>query len=75
MKNYACPLQENVLKNEKVKTMFPLQKVIHGMKKRKSRKFQNVKTCTNRYKKSAIPYMAKLLNDEYQEKISILKDY
>ena len=74
-KNLCLSFAKKCIKNEKVKNMFPLRKVIHGMKKRKSRKFQNVKTCTNRYKKSAIPYMAKLLNDEYQEKISILKDY
>ena len=61
--------------NEKVKNMFPLLKVIHGMKKRKHRKFQNVRTNTTRYKKSSIPYMVKLLNDEEEEKCSILKDY
>jgi hypothetical protein len=63
------------IKNEKVKNMFPLRKVIHGMKKRKHRKFQNVRTNTTRYKKSSIPYMVKLLNDEEEEKCSILKDY
>ena len=63
------------IKNEKVKNMFPLRKVIHGMKKRKHRKFQNVRTNTTRYKQSAIPYMVKLLNDEDEEKCSILKDY
>ena len=33
-----------------------IRSVIHVMKKRKSRKFQNVKINTTRYKKSAIPY-------------------
>ena len=63
------------IKNKKVKDMFPLRKVIHGMRKRKSRRFQNVKAHTNRYKKSAIPYMTKLLNDEYEEKCSIMKNW
>ena len=63
------------IKNEKVKDMFPLRKAIHGMKKRKSRRFQIVKAHTNRYKKSAMPYMTKLLNDEYEEKCSIMKNW
>ena len=62
-------------KNEKVKNMFPLRKVIHRMKKRNSKKFQNIKTNTSRYKKSAIPYMVNLLNDENTEKCLVLKNY
>ena len=52
------------LKNEKVKDLFPLNQTKHKMEKRKTTKFKTFKARTNRYKKSALPYMRKLLNDE-----------
>ena len=44
------------------------------MKKRKQRKFQTKKHNTNRYKKSALPYMRKLLNIENAKKNQILEN-
>ena len=52
------------LKLEKFKNLFPLNKKLHNMSKRKGRKFFQVKTNTERYMKSSIPYMQKLLNKE-----------
>ena len=62
----------NCLKNEKVKDMFPLHKSKHQMKKRKVKKFEMKTSYTKRYNKSALPYMRKLLNDDYEEQYSIL---
>ena len=50
------------LKNEKVKDMFPMKKNEHSMKKRKSEKFQVKRVKTERYRRSALPYMVNLLN-------------
>ena len=38
------------------------------MKKRTPRMFENIKAKTKRYKKSSVPYMTKLLNDEQKKK-------
>ena len=51
--------------------MFPLNKKLHNMSKRKGRKFFQVKANTERYMKSSIPYMQKLLNKE-DESLNIL---
>ena len=56
------------LENEKVKSFFPRLKPNHQMKKRKQKKFKVNKTNTVRYKKSAIPYMQNLLNNESDKK-------
>ena len=61
------------LSNEKVSKMFPTKINTHPMKKRKMKKYKENKTRTERYRKSAIPYMQRLLNEEYERKISILK--
>ena len=55
---------KNCLKNEKVKNFFPKSETKHCMKKRKQRKFKINQVKTQRYKKSAIPYMQSLLNKE-----------
>ena len=73
-KNFAYHSQKKCVKHEKVKDMFPLRKVEHQMKKRKNRKYQNTRTNTNRYKKSTIPYMTNLLNDDYAAQCSILQN-
>ena len=65
---------KNCLKNEKMKHMFPLKKTKHIMKKRYERKFQTRRIKTSRLKKSAIPYMTKLLNDEHRKKTEILRN-
>ena len=64
---------KNSLKSEKVKNMFPLKKSKHGMKLRKPKKFKTNKENTKRLKKSALPYMRKLLNDENDKKQKIIK--
>ena len=46
--------------------MFPRAKNKHKMKKRKQEMFNVIKTKTERYKRSAIPYMTNLLN-KYEE--------
>ena len=66
---------QNCLKNEKVRNFFPKKKSIHHMKKRKGQKFVMNKTNTRRYKRSAIPYMQNLLNNEEERKQNILKGF
>ena len=50
------------LKNDKVKSMFPIKRQMHNMKLRTKKKYEMDKKRTERYEKSAIPYMRKLLN-------------
>ena len=57
-----------------MKNLFPLNKTKHCMKKRKQQKCQTKKHNTNRYKKSALPYMRKLLNIENAKKNQILEN-
>ena len=58
--NFCLKFAQKCLKNDKVKNMFPLK--LNQMKKRKSEKFKVKFSKTKRYRKSAIPYMVKLLN-------------
>ena len=53
--------------------MFPKKKNNHHMKKRNQQKYKINLAKTKRYKKSAIPFMADLLNKEDREKIMMLK--
>ena len=60
------------LKNEKLKDMFPRTQSYHKMDKRyKDTKYVVKKTMTERFKKSAIPNMQRLLNKEEKEKAEI----
>ena len=60
------------VQHEKLKHWFPLNNLKgRNMKTRKSEKFKVLKGSTDRYKKSAIPYMRRLLNDDYLKKLSI----
>ena len=60
------------VQHEKLKHWFPLNNLKgRNMKTRKSEKFKVLKGSTDRYKKSAIPYMRRLLNDDYLKKSSI----
>jgi hypothetical protein len=65
---------KNCLKNEKMQKLFPLKKTKHSMKKRRQQKYLTKKYNTNRYKKSALPYMRNLLNIENTKKNVILKN-
>ena len=53
--------------NEKVQNMFPKKQNEHKMEKRKQRKYKTNLARTKRYRKSAIPYMAGLLNHDNEE--------
>ena len=58
------------LMNEKVRKIFPKNTSKHKMKKRKTKPFKQSKINTERYKKSAIPYMRRLLNKDEEIKRS-----
>ena len=45
-----------------------MNKTKHCMKKEEKQKYQTKEQNTNRYKKSALPYMRKLLNNENEKK-------
>ena len=55
-------------------SMFPLNHKKHEMKIRKPRKYKTYKQNTKRLKKSALPYMRKLLNDKNEKNQIILKN-
>ena len=59
------------LRNEKLKSMFPLRKINHKMEKRNMEKFKNLKANTKRYEKSAVPYMRRKSNKEWKKLKSI----
>ena len=59
--------------NEKMKSMFPKNIRKHGMKTRKTRKFKVNFARTKRYKNSAIPYMANLLNKDDERKEEFIR--
>ena len=65
---------KKVLGNEKVANIFPIKKHNHKMKKRKVQKFKVNKGRTTTYRKSTIPFVQKLLNDEFEKKRQILKN-
>ena len=54
------------LKNEKVKNMFPINEQKYRIETRKRNKFKIFKSNTNRYDKSAVPYMRRILNEDWQ---------
>ena len=57
-------LAKNCLVNEKVRNMFPRKENKHQLKKINTKKYRVYSEKTKRYKKSAIPFMAGLLNKE-----------
>ena len=71
--NLCINFAKKCLKTDKVRKWFPLENSNHKMKTRNKEKFKIYKQNTKRYQKSAIPYMRKLLNHEYQEKRKIMK--
>ena len=58
---------------DKLKSMFPKKRNLHCMPKRYCQKFIVRDTWTERHKKSAIPFMQNLLNNEDKKKKDILK--
>ena len=55
------------LKTPKTKEMFPENKQIHQMGKRKPEKYEVQKTNTERLRQSAVVYMQRLLNENAQK--------
>ena len=62
------------LKNEKVKNLFPLNITKNQIKTRGRKKYLEKKINTERYRKSAIPYMKDLLNKEESKKRKMAND-
>ena len=58
---------KNSTKNDKTDKFFPLKNKKHKMKKRINEKFLVKFAKTERFKKSSIPYMQRLLNKNNQE--------
>ena len=61
------------LKHEKLKELFPKHQRMHNMEKRNCEKFIVKKAMTERYKKSAIVSMQRLLNQSEKEKRDIMR--
>ena len=72
-KNLCIKFAKQCLKNEKLKNMFPRNRKGHSMEKRSGEKFTVNKAFTERYKRSAIPSMQRLLNSSEKDKIEIFK--
>ena len=66
-------IAKNCLKNDKMKQIFPLTNKKHLMNTRLKEKFKVNKANTERYRKSAIPYMQNLLNTESKMIAKVLK--
>ena len=64
---FICEFAKNCLKNEKVKTMFPIRKLNHCMEIRKMSKYEMIKANTKRYEQSANSYMRRILNNDWKE--------
>ena len=58
---------------EKLKSMFPKKQNLHNMLKRYEQKFVIRDAWTERHRRSSIPFMQKLLNNEDKERKNILK--
>ena len=63
---------ENIAKHDRMKKLFPLASNNHKMKKRSAEKFKVHFAHTNRYRKSAIPFMHDLLNKDAKKIQKIL---
>ena len=70
---YVLKFAQQCLRNEKLKDMFPRSQSDHAMRKRYAEKFVVTKALTERFRKSAIPNMQRLLNKNAKEKKEIYK--
>ena len=71
-RHYLClKFAKQCIKNEKLKKMFPKNQNKHRMEKRSGEKFLVNKAFTERYRRSAIPNMQRLLNNSEKEKMEI----
>ena len=71
--NLCLKFAKQCLRNGKLKTMFPKSQTRHEMEKRSGEKYIVNKAFTERYRRSAIPNMQRLLNNSEREKIKIFK--
>ena len=72
-REFSClKFEKNCLNNEKVKDIFPKSIKIHKMKTRNRELFKVKFSKTKRYKKSAIPYMINLLNNNDKKILKII---
>ena len=62
---------KNCLKHEKLKKLFPIATKSHKMDTRSKEKFKVNHARSERYRKSSIPYMQNLLNQE-AKKVSLI---
>ena len=72
-KNLCLKFAKQCIKNEKLRNMFPKNQSNHRMEMRSGEKFVVKKAMTERYKRSAIPSMQRLLNESEKEKLEIFK--
>ncbi len=61
------------LRHEKLKSMFPKKVENHPMEKRDCQKFVVTKAMTERYRRSSIPSMQRLLNKSEKERNEMMK--
>ena len=64
---------KKALRLEQFKKMFPVQKNLHGMVKRNTKKYKENLARTERYKRSSIPSMQRLLNKHEKKLNGIFK--
>ena len=69
----ALKFAKKSLKQDGFSKLFPLNIPKHGMVKRNPAKYVVNKTNTERYKKSTVPYLQRLLNKDYFEQKRDLK--
>ena len=65
---------KNCLKNENFSKLFPLSNSRHGMKVRDPLKYKIKKANTERYKKSSVIYMQRLLNEDCKKRKKEMND-
>ena len=71
--NMALNFAKKSLKLVKFSELFPLNSAKHLMMKRNHEKYVVKKANTERYKKSAVPFLQRLLNDDYSKQKKDLK--
>ena len=65
---------KNSLKNANFSKLFPLKDMKHVMNVRNPLKYHINKTNTERYRRSAVPYLQRQLNKEYSKRKADFKD-
>ena len=64
-KTLCLRFAKKCLKTEKVKNMFPMNRNNYRIETRNKNKFKVFRAKTKRYDKSALPYMRRLMNEEW----------